>query len=238
MTNDKNNPLWTVMGLLFRSHPWHGVPLGPDAPNTVTAYIEMTPADTCKYELDKVTGIMKMDRPQLYSSQCPVLYGLMPQTYCAEQIGAFCEQQAGIEGIQGDGDPLDICVLSEKHIARGNILMRCKPIGGLRMIDGNEADDKIIAVMEGDPAYERWNDVSDCPASMINRLRHYFLTYKQGPDTPQQVCQITHIYGREEAFEVIRHSVDDYNHHYAGLQELLEQALQVDEFPRGMFRSK
>lgn len=232
--NHENTPLWTVMGLLFRSHPWHGVPLGPEAPETVTAYIEMTPADTCKYELDKVTGIMKMDRPQLFSSQCPVLYGLLPQTYCAEQIAAFCEEKSGLKDIQGDMDPLDVCVLSEKHIARGNILMRCKPIGGLRMIDGNEADDKIIAVMAGDPAYQNWNDVSDCPSSMIDRLRHYFLTYKQGPDTRQQVCQITHVYGKDEAYEVIRRSVEDYNRRYSGLQELLAETVKLEEFPPGL----
>jgi len=194
--NNWNDNLWKAMGLMFRSHPWHGVPLGDDAPQRVTAYIEMTPNDTCKYELDKSTGIMKMDRPQIYSSQCPVLYGLLPQTYCGERIAEYCMMRAGLNDLVGDADPLDICVLTERHIFRGNILMQCEPIGGLRMIDGGEADDKIIAVMAGDPAYTSWHDVSDCPDAMMDRLRHYFLTYKQGPDTPRQVCNITHVYGR------------------------------------------
>ena len=214
------------MGLLFRSHPWHGVPIGDRSPEVVTAYIEMTPTDTVKYELDKTTGILKIDRPQLYSSVCPVLYGLVPQTYCAERVADLCMMRNGTTGIIGDGDPLDICVLTEKHISHGNVLMQVIPIGGLRMLDGNEADDKIIAVMQNDAAYKDWRSVEDCPDSLVVRLRHYFLTYKQSPDAMYRECDITHVYGREEAHEVIRRSQQDYSAHFAGIEDALGRALR------------
>lgn len=217
--------IWNLMGQLFRSHPWHGVPIGDQVPEVVTAYIEMTPTDTIKYELDKATGIRKVDRPQLYSNVCPALYGLIPQTYCAERTAQLCMDRCGRTGIAGDGDPLDICILTEKHITHGNILMQAVPIGGLRMLDGNEADDKIIAVMKNDAAYQDWHSIEDCPDSLITRLRHYFLTYKQSPDAIKRECEITQVYGRAEAYEVIRASQEDYKTHYEGLAEMLKQAL-------------
>jgi inorganic pyrophosphatase len=137
------------MGLLLRAHPWHGVAIGPNAPAVITTYIEVVPSDTVKYELDKATGILKVDRPQKFSNVCPTLYGLIPRTFCGEHVGRFCAEKIGRSGIKGDGDPLDICVLTEKTIPRGDLLLQAIPIGGLRMIDKNEADDKIIAVMQG-----------------------------------------------------------------------------------------
>jgi inorganic pyrophosphatase len=225
MNNQDIPKIWNLMGQLFRSHPWHGVPVGERSPDVVTAYIEMTPTDTIKYELDKATGIRKVDRPQLYSNVCPALYGLIPQTYCAERTAALSMARTGRIGIAGDGDPLDICILTEKHISHGNILMQAVPIGGLRLLDGNEADDKIIAVMKNDAAYQKWHTLEDCPESLITRLRHYFLTYKQSPDALKLECEITDIYGRDEAHEVIRASQDDYTDHFGGLAELLKQAL-------------
>ena len=135
---------------LFRAHPWHGVSIGPEAPEVVTAYIEIVPSDTVKYELDKPTGHLKVDRPQKFSNVYPTLYGLIPQTYCGDEIAEYCMEKASLRGIVGDGDPLDICVLAEKFITHGDVLLPVTPIGGLRMIDGNEADDKIIAVARGD----------------------------------------------------------------------------------------
>jgi len=202
------------------------VPIGDEAPEIVNTYIEMTPDDTVKYELDKVTGILKMDRPQLYSSACPVLYGLVPQTYCGERVADLCMTRNATTGIVGDGDPLDICVLSEKHINHGNVLMRARPIGGLRMVDDNEADDKIIAVMQGDAAYERYEEIADCPASLLTRLRHYFLTYKQSPDAAKKECEITHVYDKKEAHDVIRRSQEDYKTKFDGLEKMLGQALR------------
>src|SRR6185503_15121426 len=99
-------------------------------------------------------------------------------------------------GIQGDGDPLDVCVLTEKPLAHGNLLVEAIPIGGLRMLDGNEADDKIIAVLEGDAVYGGLQDVSECPLNVVDRLRHYFLTYKQVPGGGARTVEITDVYGK------------------------------------------
>lgn len=200
--------------LIFKAHPWHGVPTGDKAPEVVTAYIEMVPIDTVKYELDKASGLLKVDRPQRFSNICPTLYGLVPRTYCDAEVAAYCCERTHLPGIVGDGDPLDICVFTEKHFTHGNVLLEAIPIGGLRMIDGGEADDKIIAVMKDDAAYGDWTDVAQCPKSMIDRLRHYFLTYKNAPDPGERVCEITHVYGRDEAHEVIRRSRKDYDAHF------------------------
>jgi inorganic pyrophosphatase len=140
----------TLFPSAFRAHPWHGVELGAGAPAIVTAYIEIVPTDTVKYEIDKATGLLKVDRPQRFSNVCPTLYGFLPRTLCADRVGAYCGEQTGRTGIVGDGDPMDVCVLTEKSIGHGDLLVQAIPIGGLRMIDANEADDKIIAVMRYD----------------------------------------------------------------------------------------
>ena len=199
---------------MHRAHPWHGVSAGNDAPDIVTTYIEIVPTDTVKYELDKETGILKIDRPQLYSNFCPALYGLIPQTYCGERIAQFCMEKTGRQDIVGDGDPLDVVVLTETNLSKGNVLVSAIPIGGFRMIDGNEADDKIIAVMKSDVVFGKRRNISECAESTIQRLRHYFITYKQSPDNPDPVCEITHIYGREEALQVIQLSLDDYKNKF------------------------
>ncbi len=222
----QGEPIWRLLGLLFRAHPWHGVAPGPAAPEQVTVYIEIVPTDTVKYELDKVTGQLKIDRPQLFSNVCPALYGLIPQTFCGERVAALCAERTGRADISGDGDPLDICVLTEKSVTHGDILLRARPIGGLRMIDGQEADDKVIAVMEGDAAYGAWHDVADCPPKLIDRLQHYFLTYKDTPGAPRMRCQITHVYGRDEAHEVIRRSMEDYRVRFGDIEGMLTSALR------------
>ena len=149
--------------LLFKPHPWHGIPIGDDAPRTVTCFIEIVPTDTVKYELDKETGYLKVDRPQKFSNVCPSLYGFIPQTYCGEQRRRLLRRAHRPQGIVGDGDPMDICVLTEKSISHGDIILRAIPIGGLRMIDGDEADDKIIAVLEDDAVYGGWREIDDAP---------------------------------------------------------------------------
>lgn len=207
---------------LFRAHPWHGIQIGHEAPDLVNAYVEILPTDTVKYELDKVTGLLRIDRPQRFSNVCPELYGFIPQTFCGDEVAAFCRLKTGREDIIGDGDPLDVCVLTEKHIAHVNVYMRVHAIGGLRMLDGDEADDKIIAILHGDPSYGYWQDISQCPSMLVERLRHYFLTYKQAPDAMHKACEITHVYGAEEAREVIRRSHADYLAKYRYLAEELE----------------
>ncbi|MCC7431785.1 inorganic pyrophosphatase [bacterium] len=215
------------MGLLFKAHPWHGVPIGNKFPKILTAYIEIVPTDTVKYEIDKDSGILKLDRPQKFSNVCPVLYGLVPQTFCAEKVAEFCELKTGRKGITGDGDPLDICILTEKTISHGDILLQAVPIGGMRMIDDGEADDKIIAVLQGDGVYGNWKDISDCPASVTERLKHYFLTYKDIPGETKRKCEITHVYGVEEACEVITRSHEDYLVRFSELESMLNEAMKI-----------
>ncbi len=206
-----------LLHLLLKSHPWHGVPIGAEWPRIVTVYVEIVPTDTVKYELDKPSGFLKVDRPQKFSSVCPSLYGLIPQTYCSERVGALCAARTGREHVKGDGDPLDICVLSERSFSHGDVLLQAIPIGGLRMIDGHEADDKIIAVLKGDAAYGRWKDISECAGTLVERLRHYFLTYKQVPDGTSRITEITHVYDACEAHEVIRASHEDYKEKFGDL---------------------
>ncbi len=206
------------MNIKHKAHPWHGINAGQEAPDIVTAFIEIVPSDTVKYEIDKESGYLKIDRPQKFSNAIPTLYGFIPQTYCGDRVAEYARDGAsGLEVKEGDGDPLDICVLSERSVTHGNIILPAIPIGGFRMIDQGEADDKIIAVMKGDEFYMQWNDVSDCPVSYINRLMHYFLTYKNLPGE-QSSCEITTVYGREEAHEVIRRSMADYAD-YLGTQD-------------------
>ncbi len=205
-----------MASLRFKAHPWHGIEVGPEAPAVVTAYIEIIPSDTVKYEVDKPSGHLKVDRPQKFSNIVPALYGFIPKTYCKEEVGQFCMDKTGRTGIIGDGDPLDICVLTERDITHGDIIVKAKIVGGFRMIDNNEADDKIIAVLKEDELYAQWNDIRELPPSIVNRLGHYFLTYKQFPGTGQQI-EITDVYGAEEAYEVVRASQRDYEKYYQNL---------------------
>ncbi len=210
MANQLMDPIGRLMGLRYKSHPWHGVEIGLEAPEVLTAYIEVVPSDTVKYEVDKVSGYLKIDRPQKFSNVVPALYGFIPQTYCGDKVGAYSAEKSGKkEGVKGDSDPLDICILTEKEITHGDILVKARPIGGLRMIDGKEADDKIIAVLEGDAVYGCMKDISELPKLVVNRLRHYFLTYKALPGEKSH-CEITHVYGKDEALEVINLSMEDY----------------------------
>src|SRR5258708_33798139 len=117
MQPDTSDPIWMLLGLRLRAHPWHGVALGKEAPDKVTVYIEIVPTDTVKYELDKVTGLLRIDRPQLFSNVCPALYGLLPQTYCGERVAEFCAERTGLKNINGDGDPLAIGVLTGTDIS-------------------------------------------------------------------------------------------------------------------------
>lgn len=199
-----------------KAHPWHGVAVGIDPPRLVNAYIEIVPTDAVKYEIDKDSGHLKVDRPQKYSSRCPTLYGFIPQTYCGERIGEFCAKAIGRTAIIGDGDPIDICVLTERPIQHGDILVRAIPIGGLRMIDNDEADDKIIAVLEKDLIYGNWKDIYECPPALVERLKHYFLTYKYLPSENSRRVEIPHVYGAAEAHQIIALSCQDY-------QQLIQQ---------------
>jgi inorganic pyrophosphatase len=203
----------------LRAHPWHGVEPGKDTPEWVTAYIEIVPNDGMKYELDKDTGLLRLDRPQRFSSQCPTLYGFIPRSYCGVKVAERAMQRTGLEELKGDGDPMDICVLSERAIPHGDFLVRCRPIGGLRMVDHGEADDKIIAVLEADAVYGRIEELAQLPNALVDRLRHYFLSYKQLPGEEQRAVSIEEVYGRVEAHGVIRRSLQDYRVEVLGEKE-------------------
>jgi inorganic pyrophosphatase len=188
----------------WRPHPWHGLDTGERSPEVVNAYIEITPFDTVKYELDKETGYLRVDRPQRGTSAPPTLYGLIPRTYCGQRVGALTDAAA-----RGDGDPLDICVVSERQISRAEVLLNARVVGGIQMIDGGEADDKIVAVLEKDNLWADVMDIDELPPILVERLRHYFGTYKLVPGIESPVT-IAETYGREHAFRVIEASITDY----------------------------
>jgi inorganic pyrophosphatase len=209
-----NEALHDLLAKLFKAHPWHGVVPGADAPAVVNAYIEIVPTDAVKYELDKLSGHLRVDRPQRFSSMCPTPYGFIPQTFCGDGVARLCENATGRVGVRGDGDPLDICVGTERPATHGDFIVRAVPIGGFRMIDGDEADDKIIAVLESDVSYGHIQDITDAPPGLIDRLKHYFLSYKQLPGEQSRRVEIAEVYDRQGALEVIRQSIEDYRIKY------------------------
>ena len=133
----------------------------PDPPEIVHAYIEITPFDLIKYEIDKKTGYLRVDRPQRSSSQPPALYGFIPRTYCDASVAALA-----LNADRGDGDPLDICVLSERPVNRSEVILNARVVGGLYCNDHGEADDKIIAVLHND---NMWGNARDDPGSARGR---------------------------------------------------------------------
>ncbi len=220
MVDKLSDPIGRLMGLRYKSHPWHGVFIGKDAPEEVTAFIEVVSTDTVKYEIDKESGYLRIDRPQKFSNVVPALYGFIPQTFCGEKVGQFCNEKTGRKNIKGDGDPIDICVLTEKTLAHGDLLVNARPIGGFRMIDGNQADDKIIAVLLNDTVYGHFRNIDEVPGIVIQRLEHYFLTYKDMPGQESNT-EIAATYNYEEAYEVIKRSMEDYNKRFDNLGKLL-----------------
>jgi inorganic pyrophosphatase len=219
--------MWETLGLLYRFHPWHGPDAETDSPNNINVYIEIVPSDGMKYELDKISGILKIDRPQRFSNHCPAPYGLVPRTLCGPLVAEFCMEKTGRQHVVGDGDPLDICVLSESNINHGDLMLKARPVGGLRMLDGKEADDKIIAVLEGDLAYEHVEDIEQLPHKLVDRLRHYFLTYKEIPGQKHPKTEITHVFDRKEAFEVIRRSREDYENAFGSVRTHHERLIGI-----------
>ena len=185
--------------------------MGPNPPSELNAYIELTPFDLVKYEIDKETGYIVVDRPQATSSIPPSLYGFIPRTYCGERVGKLMKGCA--KG--GDGDPLDICVISERPIDRVEIIVRARVLGGLPMLDSGEADDKIIAVLSNDRVWEGVEDVFQLPDTLVERIRHYFTTYKLHSHA-NATTEIGSTYGREHAFEVINAAIKDYEDAFGG----------------------
>jgi inorganic pyrophosphatase len=194
----------------WRPHPWHGLEVGPEPPRVVHAYIEITPFDLVKYEIDKVTGYIRVDRPQRTSSQPPTLYGFIPRTYCGSRVHALSPKAE-----RGDADPLDICVISERPLNRSEVILNARVVGGIQAIDGGEADDKIIAVLDNDEFWKAAEDVSDLPSILVERLRHYFAFYKMMPGQKTQMI-IERVYDRDYALQVVQAAIDDYEEAYGG----------------------
>jgi inorganic pyrophosphatase len=230
----EQNELRQLMRLFFKPHPWHGISPGAGFPAEMSVFIEQVPTDTVKYEIDKVSGYLKLDRPQKFSSQSPALYGFVPRTYCGTRVGQYSAQKTGNKEIKGDGDPIDICVLSERSISHGDVLVNCIPIGGIRMIDAHEADDKIIAVMKDDAVYGQINDVTGLPEQLVDRLCHYFLSYKDLPSpTKVRNVEIESVYGRAEALKVLQLSQEDYEDKFDNpnqrFQDLIEHLTKASQ---------
>jgi inorganic pyrophosphatase len=199
----------------FKAHPWHGINPGKNCPQELRCFIEVVPGDQMKYEIDKESGYLKVDRPNIYSSVVPLLYGFIPMTYSSDASAEYCMKQTGLSNLKGDGDPIDIIVLSDRYIPRGDIIVEAIPIGGLRMIDKNETDDKLLAVLKGDQTYGQFTDISQIPRALIKRIKHYFLTYKNDPETETDyVVDIFGEYGSEEAYEVINAGLKDYKNYF------------------------
>jgi inorganic pyrophosphatase len=194
----------------WRPHPWHGLDAGPKAPSVVNAYIEITPFDTIKYEIDKATGYLRVDRPQRGSSQPPTLYGFIPRTFCGSRVAAL--SAPGVT--RADHDPLDICVISERPITRSDIVLSGRVIGGIQFVDHGEADDKIVAILDNDPFWSETESVTTVPKTLMERLSHYFLTYKLVPGEEVSNVSVESVYDREHALEVIAASLEDYSEAY------------------------
>ena len=192
----------------WRPHPWHGLETGPEPPEKVYAFIEITPFDFVKYEVDKVTGYIFVDRPQRTSSLPPALYGFIPRTYCGEHVKDLSQ-----DALRGDGDPLDICVISERPINRAEIFLNVVVVGVIQLLDHDEADDKIIAVLSNDNIYGQIRDIKDLPDIIVERLTHYFHTYKMLPQE-EQLIKILNVDGHEKAQKIVEAAMLDYQENF------------------------
>ena len=189
----------------YRAHPWHGIEAGPDLPGTVNVFIEITPADPIKYEICKETGYLVVDRVQRTSALPPAVYGLVPRTYCGSRVAAMTG-----DDLEGDEDPLDVVIFSERPIGRADVLAEAKVVGGLCTVDKGEADDKIVCVLPSDRVYGHVEDISELPDIFVERLRHYFETYKWIPGMDTSPCVVKNVYGRDQAHKVVEAALADY----------------------------
>ena len=179
-------------------NPWHNVHYGTKSPEIVTAYIEVPANAKVKYELDKSSGLIKVDRVLSSSVVYPANYGLIPQTY------------------YDDGDPLDILVIGQSSVIPG-CLMQARTLGYLTMIDGGELDDKIISVHHDDPQYSHINtleDLTNCHPHLMKEIENFFKTYKLLQNKPVEVKGYK---GKESAYEIINKSIKLYENEKAQL---------------------
>ena len=170
-------------------NPWHDVAFGDNAPNVVNGIIEIPKGNRAKYELDKESGMLMLDRVLFSSVYYPANYGFIPRTYC------------------DDNDPLDILVISQIDIVP-MCIVSAKVIGVMRMIDGGEADDKIIAVAEGDPSVSHINDISELPQHFISELQSFFEDYKK---LEHKTVKVEGFQNNVLAREIVQTAISDYN---------------------------
>ena len=174
------------------NHPWHGAHFGPKAPKQVTALIEIPQGSRAKYEVDKETGLLKLDRVIYSSFHYPMNYGFIPQT------------------LGQDGDPLDILVLCSQTI-QSLCLVDANVIGNMQMIDSGELDDKIIAVAAHDPSVNHYTKMEDLPQHFLLELRNFFEQYKS---LENKTVAIDNFQDKETAHKVIQDSIDFYQETY------------------------
>ncbi len=163
-------------------HPWHQVEMFPESPDILPAIIEVPKGSQIKYELDKKSGLVRVDRILYSAVHYPANYGFIPQTYC------------------DDNDPLDILVLGQESVSP-LCIMRARPIGVMKMIDGGEADDKIIAIHEDDPQYNCYHHIDDLPPHTLKTLKRFFEDYKI---LEQKEVRIESFLGPDKAKDIIR----------------------------------
>ena len=174
------------------SHPWHGVPPGDQAPRIVNAVIEMPQGSRAKYEIDKDSGLLKLDRVIYSSFYYPCNYGFIPQTY------------------GDDKDPLDILVITSMPV-QAMCLMQAKVIGVMQMIDSGDADDKIIAVAQNDPSVNHYNNIEEIPPHFFEELRHFFEEYKK---LENKTVTVNEFGAKSMALTIIEDSFKLYKEHF------------------------
>lgn len=175
-------------------NPWHDISYGEKAPEIVKGIIEIPKGSRAKYELDKDSGMLMLDRVLFSAVYYPANYGFIPQTYC------------------DDGDPLDILVLCQIDLVP-MCMVNAKVIGVMRMLDGGEADDKIIAVAENDRSVSHINDISELPEHFIREMRAFFEDYKK---LEHKEVVVEDFQNREVAFEIVEKAIKDYNDSFGG----------------------
>jgi len=172
---------------------WHDIDPAAITPEDFTAVIEIPKGSKCKYELDKFTGLLKLDRVLYTSTHYPANYGFIPRTYA------------------DDGDPLDVLVLCSEPIYPLT-LIRVYPIGVMRMIDGGKMDDKVIAIPFSDPSYLGISSIDELPSHIFDEIMHFFSVYKQ---LENKQTAVKTLFGVDEAKEIIQEAIDTYNRDFA-----------------------
>ena len=171
---------------------WHDMNPKEITPTDFSAVIEISKGSRCKYELDKHTGLLRLDRVLYTSTHYPASYGFIPRTFA------------------DDGDPLDVLVLCNEPI-QPLTLVRVYPIGVMRMLDDGHIDDKIIAVPFTDPNYNTYRSIDELPSHIFDEIMHFFKVYKQ---LENKQTDIKELYNREEAEKIVREAIDGYVEHF------------------------